>query len=219
MRKPIQKISYTKGEEIFSAVTHIVGAGLGILGTAWLIVIAALYADALTVVSCAIYGASMIILYTMSSLYHFLANEKAKKFFRIMDHDTIFLLIAGTYTPYTLIPLRGVVGWTLFGIIWGMAIIGVVFNSIDLERYKIPSLICYVIMGWAIIFTIRPLLESTSIFSFVFLLLGGVFYTGGIFFYAKKRVKYFHSIWHIFVLLGTIFQYISILEIVLSFQK
>ena len=214
MRKPIQKISYTKGEEIFSAVTHIVGAGLGMIGTVVLIICAVLRANALSVVSCAVYGASMIILYTMSSLYHFLTPEKAKKFFRVMDHDTIFLLIAGTYTPYSLIALGGTIGWVLFGVIWGMAIIGIVFNSIDLERYKIPSMVCYIIMGWSVIFTIKPLIDSISTFAFIFLLLGGIFYTGGIFFYAKKRVKYFHSVWHIFVLLGTISQYFSILDIV-----
>lgn len=218
MKKPIQKIPYTKGEEIFSSVVHMVGGGFGIIGTAIIITLACAYADALSVVSCSIYGACMIILYTMSSLYHMIKPDKAKKFFRIMDHDTIFLLIAGTYTPYTLISLRGIIGYILFGVIWCMAIIGIVFNSIDLERYKIPSIICYIVMGWAIIFTIKPLLESISVFSFIFLLLGGLFYTGGIFFYAKNKIRYFHSIWHIFVLLGTVFQYISIVDIVVQFQ-
>ncbi len=219
MRKAIQKIPYTKGEEIFNAVTHIVGGGLAVCGTAVLVVMAAIYSDALSVVSCAIYGASMIILYTMSSLYHFIRPHKAKIFFRIMDHDTIFLLIAGTYTPYSLVALRGTVGWVLFGVIWGMAVIGIVFNSIDLERYKKPSMVCYIVMGWAALFTIKPLFDSTSAFAFIFLLLGGIFYTGGIFFYAKHRIKYFHSIWHIFVILGTVCQYFSILDIVLNTSK
>lgn len=219
MRKPIQKIPYTKGEEIFNSVTHIVGGGLCVAGTAVLVVMAAIYANALSVVSCSIYGATMIILYTMSSLYHMIKPDKAKKFFRVMDHNTIFLLIAGTYTPYSLIALRGVTGWVLFGIIWGLAALGILLNSIDLERFKIPSMICYIVMGWAIVFTLKPLIESISTLAFVFLLLGGIAYTGGIFFYAKKSIKYFHSVWHIFVVMGTVLQYFSVLDMVLNFNK
>lgn len=219
MRKPIQKIPYTKGEEIFNSVTHIVGGGLCVAGTAVLVVMAAIYANALSVVSCSIYGATMIILYTMSSLYHMIKPDKAKKFFRVMDHNTIFLLIAGTYTPYSLIALRGVIGWVLFGIIWGLAALGILLNSIDLERFKIPSMICYIVMGWAIVFTLKPLIESISTLAFVFLLLGGIAYTGGIFFYAKKSIKYFHSVWHIFVVMGTVLQYFSVLDMVLNFNK
>ena len=216
MRKPIERIDYTKGEEIFSAVVHIVGAGLGIIGTAVLVVLAALKGDALAITGCSIYGFSMIVLYTMSSLYHMIRPDKAKKFFRVMDHDTIFLLIAGTYTPYLLIALRGVLGLIMMALIWGMAIVGIVFNSIDLERFKVPSVGCYVIMGWAIIFTVKPLLEAISVPTFILLLAGGLFYTGGLFFYVKKKIRYFHSIWHIFVLLGTLFQYFSVLDMVIS---
>lgn len=217
MRKPIAIIPYSLGEEIFSAVTHGVGAALGVAGTAVLIVMAALHAGALAVVSCSVYGATMIILYTMSTLYHSITPDKAKRFFRIMDHDTIFLLIAGTYTPYSLIGLRGAAGWALFGVIWGFAVLGIVFNSINLEKYKIPSMICYIMMGWAVLFTMRPLVQNISTFALVFLVLGGVAYTGGIFFYARNKVKYFHSIWHIFVLLGTVLHYFSVLDIVMGY--
>ena len=134
---------YTLGEEIFNSVSHGVGSLLSIAGTTVLIVLAAIHGGAWEVVSAAIYGASLIILYTMSTLYHALTNRRAKSFFRIMDHDTIFFLIAGTYTPITLIPLRGAVGWVLFGVIWGAAVLGIVMNSIDLEKFRKPSIVCY----------------------------------------------------------------------------
>ncbi len=212
----IKLISYTKGEEIFNFVSHVAAGGLCAIGAAVLIVFAALSGDALSVVSCAVYGASMIILYTMSGLYHIFKGERVKRFFRIMDHNTIFLLIAGTYTPYSLVALRGSVGWVLFGIIWGMAALGITLNSIDLEKYKKLSMVCYIVMGWAVIFTIRPLIASISSLALVFLVAGGVAYTGGIFFYAKKRIKYFHSVWHLFVVLGTVLQYVSVLNIVID---
>ena len=207
---------YTLGEEIFNSVSHGAGGMLAIAGTVVLIVIAALYSNAWGVVSSAIYGASMIILYTMSTLYHAITNKKAKSFFRIMDHNTIFILIAGTYTPYTLVPLRGSVGWTLFGIIWGAAIIGIVFNSISLEKAKKLSLVCYVAMGWAIIFAIKPMIASVTKTSLVFLLIGGIFYTAGIVFYAVKKIRYFHSVWHLFTVGGTVFHYFSILVIMMN---
>ena len=207
---------YTLGEEIFNSVSHGAGSMLAIAGTAVLIVVAAIYSNAWGVVSSAIYGASMIILYTMSTLYHAITNKKAKTFFRIMDHNTIFFLIAGTYTPYTLVPLRGPLGWTLFGIIWGAAIIGIVFNSISLEKAKKMSLVCYVAMGWAIIFAIKPMIASVPRISLVFLLVGGVFYTAGVAFYAIKKIKYFHSVWHLFTLGGTVFHFFSVLFVMIN---
>ncbi len=201
---------YTLGEEIFNAVSHGTGSLLAIGGTAVLIVFTAIYADAWAVVSSAIYGASLIILYTMSTLYHAITNEKAKRFFRIMDHNTIFFLIAGTYTPITLAVLRGTTGWILFGIVWGAAIVGIVLNSIDLEKFRKPSVVCYVMMGWVVIFAIKPLLSAMPKLSLIFLLLGGVFYTVGIVFYAIKKVKYFHSVWHLFTVAGSVFHYFSI---------
>lgn len=202
---------YSLGEEIFSSVTHGIGSLLGAAGTVVLIVISAIYSDAWSVVSSAIYGASLIILYCMSTLYHAITNEKAKSFFRIMDHNTIFFLIAGTYTPYTLAIMRGALGWLLFGIVWAAAIVGIVLNSIDLKKYAKISVVCYVAMGWVIIFAIKPLLKIMNPMCFWFLLIGGIFYTVGIIFYAIKKVKYFHSIWHIFTLAGSVFHYFSIL--------
>lgn len=201
---------YTLGEEIFNSVTHGIGSLLSIAGIVVLIVFSAINSDAYAVVSSAIYGASLIILYTMSTLYHSITNVKAKKFFRIMDHNTIFFLIAGTYTPYTLAVLRSALGWVLFGIVWGAAVIGIVLNSIDLEKFSKISVVCYIAMGWVIIIAVKPLMNTMPFVSFVLLVAGGIFYTLGVIFYAIKKVKYFHSIWHIFTVVGSALHYFSV---------
>ena len=204
------KKRYTLGEEIFNSVTHGVGSLLSIAGTVVLIVFSAINSDAFAVVSSAVYGASLIILYTMSTLYHSITNEKAKKFFRIMDHNTIFFLIAGTYTPYTLAVLRSPLGWVLLGVVWGAAAIGIVLNSIDLEKFSKISVVCYIAMGWVIIIAVKPLMNSMPFISFALLVAGGVFYTIGVIFYAIKKVKYFHSVWHIFTVIGSALHYFSV---------
>ncbi len=204
------KKRYTLGEEIFNSVTHGVGSLLSIAGTVVLIVFSAINSDAFAVVSSAVYGASLIILYTMSTLYHSITNEKAKKFFRIMDHNTIFFLIAGTYTPYTLAVLRSPLGWVLFGVVWGAAAIGIVLNSIDLEKFSKISVVCYIAMGWVIIIAVKPLMSSMPFISFALLVAGGIFYTIGVIFYAIKKVKYFHSVWHIFTVIGSALHYFSV---------
>ena len=216
MAKTEVKKRYTLGEEIFNSVSHGVGALLSIAGTVVLIVFSAIYNNAWAVVSSAIFGASLIILYTMSTLYHAITNDRAKSFFRIMDHNTIFFLIAGTYTPITLVPLRGALGWVLFGIIWGAAIVGIVFNSIDLEKFKKPSLVCYILMGWVIVIAIKPMLENVNVVSLWFLLIGGLFYTVGVVFYSIKRIRYFHSIWHLFTIAGSVFHYFSVLLFIIQ---
>lgn len=210
---------YTLGEEIFNSVSHGIGGGLAIAGTVVLIVFAAVYSNAWGVVSSAIYGSSLIILYTMSTLYHAITNRKAKGFFRIMDHNTIFFLIAGTYTPVTLVPLRGALGWTIFGVVWGAAILGIVLNSIDLERFRKPSVVCYILMGWAIVAAVKPMLANVNKLSLLFLLIGGGFYTVGVIFYAIKKVKYFHSIWHLFTIGGSVFHWFAILFIMIRNGK
>ena len=172
--------AYTLGEEIFSSVTHGVGTLLSVGGTVVLIVAAAMFGDALTVVSVTVFGASMIILYCMSTLYHAITHPKAKRFFRVMDHNTIFFLIAGTYTPITLTILRGALGWTLFGVVWGAAVVGIVLNSVDLEKFRKPSVVCYIAMGWVIVIAIRPLLEKMDALCLWLLVAGGVFYTVGV---------------------------------------
>lgn len=205
---------YSLGEEIFSSVSHGVGCLLSVAGLVILVVFSAIYRDAWSVVSSAIYGSSLIVLYCMSTLYHAITHETAKKFFRIMDHNTIFFLIAGTYTPITLDILRRInpgLGWTLFGVVWGAAVLGICLNSIDLNKYSKPSVVCYIAMGWVVIFAIKPLLTTMKPLCLWMLVIGGVFYTVGVIFYAIKKVKYFHSVWHIFTVLGSAFHYFAIL--------
>lgn len=180
-----------------------------------MVVRAARSADAYAVVAATLFGAALIILYTMSTLYHALAPEKAKRVFRIFDHVTIFFLIAGTYTPYLLVTLRGPLGWTLFGILWGLAITGIVFDAIMLDRFRKIEMILYVAMGWCIIFASKSVLASLASTGFILLLAGGLCYTVGIVFYAMKTVRYMHSIWHLFVLAGSICHYFSVMLYVL----
>lgn len=202
---------YTLGEELFNAITHGIGALLSVAGCVILLVRCHQLGDGVAAVSSAIYGATLIILYTMSTLYHALANEKAKAVFRVFDHVTIYLLIAGTYTPYTLACLGGALGWILFGIVWAAAIVGIVFSSISLRRFQKLSMICYIAMGWVILIAIKPLWQVIGTLPMVFLVIGGVLYTGGVLFYQMKESRYMHSIWHLFVIAGSIFQYFSIL--------
>jgi len=201
---------YSLEEEIFNSVSHGIGALLSIAGCVVLIILCTAHGGATEIVSSSVYGASLIILYTMSTLYHAITNEKAKRIFRILDHDTIYLLIAGTYTPITLCILQGALGWIIFGIIWSAAIIGTVLSSVNLEKFRKISTLCYIAMGWGIIFAIKPLIANCPAISVIFLIAGGLCYSVGVFFYAKKKYKYFHSIWHLFVVAGSIFHYFSI---------
>ena len=207
--------TYTKGEEIFNMTSHIVGGALGIAATTLCIIFSALHNNVYGIISCAIYGFSMILLYTMSSIYHGLRPNKAKKVFQILDHCSIFFLIAGTYTPYCLVTLREyntALGWTLFGIVWGMAIIGIVLNSIDIKKYKILSMICYLVMGWCILVRAPLLPKLLGLPGFILLLAGGIAYTIGTIFYGfGKKKKYIHSVFHMFILLGSVLQFFSIL--------
>ena len=208
--------SYTKGEEIFNAVSHIVGGGFGVIALVLGIIFACIYSDGYGLASMIVFGISLILLYTMSAIYHFLHRNRAKKVFRIFDHCTIFLLIAGTYTPYCLVTLResNHIGWILFGIVWFFTILGIVGNAINMHNpvIKTLSMICYIALGWCIIFAIKPLLENLEFGGFLLLLLGGISYTiGSIFFGFGKKVKYIHSVWHLFVLLGSILHFFSIL--------
>ena len=210
---------YTLSEEIFNSVSHGVGVILSIAALALLSVWAVLYGDAYSIVSAAIYGTALILLYIMSTLYHALTNERAKKVFRIFDHCSIFLLIAGTYTPITLVTLRGPLGWTTFGILWTMAITGVVFNSVNMKKFKVYSLVCYIVMGWFALFIIRPLIDSIEKNGLILLFAGGAAYTLGITFYALKKFRYMHSIWHLFVLAGSVLHFFFILFYVLPVDK
>ncbi len=190
MKNNLSLPNVSTGEEIVNSITHGIGAVFGILGTALAIVWAALYGNALSVVSASIYGATLIILYTMSTLYHALTHKGAKKVFRIFDHCSIFLLIAGTYTPYTLISLKpAALGWTIFGIIWGLTVLGVVLNAVNMKKFKVFSMICYIAMGWLIIIAIRPLIHALPTPALMLLVSGGIAYTVGIILFAMDKIR------------------------------
>lgn len=210
--------SYTRSEEIFNAVTHIVGGGFGIIFLIVGVIYAHLNSNWVGILSMYIYGFCMIIAYTMSSLYHFLRPIKAKKVFRIFDHCSIFLLIAGTYTPYCLITLAPAPAWgySILGLVWGFSIVGIVLNAINMHKWKALSMVLYILLGWCIIIAIVPLVKYLDIAGFWWLLAGGIAYTvGAIFFGFGRKIKYIHSVWHLFVLLGTVLQFVSIIIYVL----
>ena len=201
----------TLGEEIANSVSHGIGALLAIAGTAVMIVTACFTSDAIGIVSAALYGFFTFLLYMFSTIYHSLTNTKAKRVFQIFDHCSIFLMILGSYIPVSLCLIRGLWGWVLFSITAVLAIVGIVFNSIDLKRWHKMSMILYVLMGWSLVFMFKHVLEKVPIQGILLLVGGGIFYTLGIIFFAKDKVRYMHYIWHIFVLLGTITQYFFIL--------
>lgn len=207
---------YTKGEEIFNMTSHIVGGVLGIVALVLCVVFAAVHGNGYGVVSGAIYGVTMVILYTMSSIYHGLnPKRKAKKVFQVLDHCSIYLLIAGSYTPFALCTLREystALGWTIFGVIWFVAILGIILNSIDIKKFRVFSMICYLVMGWCIVFKINLLPELLGTAGFVLLLLGGLAYTiGAILYGLGKKHKYMHSVFHLFILLGSLLHFFTIL--------
>lgn len=212
MKKEVSKTpKYTLGEEIFNSISHGVGVGLSIAALVLLIVFGSLKGGGYPLAAGLVYGISLIILYSMSMVYHIVQNKKGKAVMRIFDHCSIFVLIAGTYTPYLLITLNKALGWTMFGIIWGMAVMGIIMNSINLEKFKKFSLACYIVMGWAIIFTIKPIINNIPPMGVMLLILGGIIYTVGVIFYIMKKYKYMHSVWHLFVLGGSVCHYLSIL--------
>lgn len=207
---------YTKGEEIFNMVSHIVGAVAGIVTVVLCSVFGAIRNNAYGVVSGVIFGVSMIFLYTMSTLYHGLKpNSKSKKVFQILDHCAIFVLIAGSYTPFVLCTLREystALGWVIFGVIWGFAILGITLNSIDLKKYKKFSMICYLAMGWCIVVRGDLLPTLLGIPGFALLLAGGLIYTlGAVLYGLGKKRKYIHSIFHICVFLGNLLHVLCVL--------
>lgn len=208
--------TYTKGEEIFNMVSHIVGGVAGIVTIVLCSVFGGIRHNPYGIVSGIIFGVSMIFLYTMSSLYHGLkANSKSKKVFQILDHCAIFVLIAGSYTPFALCTLREystALGWVIFGVIWGFAILGITLNSIDLKKYKVFSMICYLAMGWCIIVRGDLLPHLLGIPGFILLLAGGLVYTlGAILYGVGKKKKYVHSIFHICVFLGNLLHVLCVI--------
>ncbi|MBL7857040.1 MAG: hemolysin III family protein [Cyclobacteriaceae bacterium] len=207
------QIYISQKEEIANAITHGLGALLAIGALVLLVVFASLYGNAWHIVSFTIFGTTLVILYLASTLYHSFTHPGVKVLFRKFDHMSIFLLIAGTYTPFCLALLGGWLGWTIFGLIWGCALLGITLKAFFTGKKELLSTLLYVLMGWAGMIAIKPLYEAMSLSGFILLVLGGVFYTAGTFFFVNDKNRYYHSLWHLFVLAGSVSHFFSVLSL------
>ena len=198
-------------EETAHVVTHGIGLMLSVAGLVVLVVLASLRGDAWHVVSASIYGTTLILLYGASTVYHALPPSRAKGVWRLLDHSAIYLLIAGTYTPFTLVNLRGGWGWSLFGVVWGLAALGVVFENVATRRSRMVSLVLYVGLGWLVAIAVKPLLSAVDTGGLILVALGGLAYTGGIVFYRWRELPYNHALWHVAVLAGSACHFFAIL--------
>ncbi|HEX6889737.1 MAG TPA: hemolysin III family protein [Chryseolinea sp.] len=207
------KGSLTYKEEILNAITHGIGALLAIAGVVVLVVMSSIKGTPWHIAGFAIFGSALVLLYTISALYHAFSGMWLKSLFRKFDHMAIFILIAGTYTPFCLTVLNGWVGWTLFGIVWTCAAAGIVLKVFSTGKYEFLSTALYVAMGWVVLFFIKPVFSATSAECFILLIAGGAFYSIGVVFFVKDKVRYFHGIWHMFVLAGSTFHFFSVLTL------
>lgn len=201
---------YHPKEERLNIVSHFTGLILSVIALLLLVVKAASFGNVWHIVSFSIYGTSLIVLYLASTLYHNAKNEKVRTKLNVFDHIAIYILIAGTYTPFTLITLNGKLGWVLFGMTWGFAVLGIIFKLFYFGKYDKLSTLMYVLMGWQVVIAIKPLIANLSVGGLVWLILGGVFYTVGAIFYSRNKLKFNHAIFHIFVLLGSLSHFVSI---------
>lgn len=210
---------YTRGEEWFHTISHLVGVGFGFVALFWCLIVAARYGDVWSVVSGAIYALSMIALYAMSSIYHGLRPGMGKKIMQILDHCTIYIMIAGTYTPVLLASLRRiypVIAWGMFAVIWGCAAVAIAFTAIDLKKYEKFSMACYLIMGWCIVLFLPQTVEAVSIQGMLLFLYGGIAYTVGAIFYARgKNHRYAHGVFHVFILVASVLHFVAVIRYVL----
>jgi len=204
-------MQYTEREENINILTHWIGIIIVCFGSGCLMTLSALTGSGEKIFAVAIYGFSMIMLYCASTLYHFAKNENIKKKLKIIDHASIYLLIAGTYTPFLLINIKGTTGITLFIIVWSMALLGITAKIFFLNRFKKISLAVYLIMGWLIVFAVKPLFDSMNITGLILLVSGGLFYSFGVYFYIRKDKEFYHAVWHIFVLMGTVTHFFAVL--------
>jgi hemolysin III len=210
---------YSNNEELANSLIHGIGIILSIAALGVLTAFASVYGNTWHIVSVSIYGATLIFLYTASTLYHSIQHPLVKKTLRILDHTAIFILIAGTYTPFTLVNLRGPWGWSLFVLIWCFAFFGITIQFGRRTLWRFVSLVLYVCMGWAILVAIKPLISSVYIGGIILLLLGGLAYTFGILFYRWKKLKFHHAVWHVFVLTGSILHFFAVLFYVIPLQS
>jgi hemolysin III len=202
-------------EELFNALTHGLGATAALAGGAVLITLAALFGDGFQLIASIVFGITLLLLYVASTLYHAIQHPVVKGRLKVFDHCAIYLLIAGTYTPFTLIGLRGPIGWTLFGVIWALAVFGVIFKLFYTGRFERLSTVIYVAMGWLIMIAAKPTMEALDAWTFGWLLAGGVFYTLGTFFYHRPSMRYSHAVWHMFVIGGSVCHYIAVMAQIL----
>lgn len=211
LKDKIEIPKYTLGEELVSAISHGIGAALSIAALVLCVVFSSIHHNPYAIVASAIYGSTSIILFLMSTLYHSLKVNNGKRVFRIIDHCSIYLLIAGTYTPYALVALPKTIGWVIFGVNWGCAVLGIVLNSINLKKFKVISIILYLIMGWMIIFTFPALVKNVEMNCIYLSLAAGIIYTlGAIFYGIGKKCKYMHAVFHFFVLNASILFFFAI---------
>ena len=207
---------YSLLEEIANSVTHGIGAALSVLGLVWLIARAVHIGDIMSIVSVIVFGCSLFLLYLASTLYHAIPCHGAKRVLRIFDHCAIYLLIAGTYTPFLLVSMRGPIGWTLFGVLWGIACVGCAFKLFFIGRFDKISTAMYVAMGWIALVAIKPAIEFIPAGALVMMLIGGLAYTFGVFFYLNSRIPFNHAIWHCFVMAGSAVHFFAIIFYVLA---
>lgn len=206
---------YTQREEYANIATHGIGALLSIVALVVMVVYATRYGNPYHIVSVSIFGATLILLYLMSTLYHTFRDPKIKHVFRVFDHSCIYLLIAGSYTPFTLVTLRGGWGWTLFGLTWGLALCGVVFKIFFTKRFNLLSTLMYIALGWTAIIAIKPVIENVPVWGITWLVSGGLLYTFGTIFYLWRRIPYHHAIWHLFVMAGSFCHFLAVFYYVL----
>lgn len=211
MREKAPHSEYHLGEEIASSVSHGLGLIASLVAIPFLLIAAIRSGSAWSIVGASVFAATMVILYLASTLYHALPNNRAKGVFRVFDHAAIFLLIAGTYTPFALGVLRGAWGWTLLGLVWSLAVFGVALKAVPATRYSRLSIGLYLMMGWLAIIAVRPILTHMPLSGIVWLLAGGLAYTGGLAFFAAHRVRYSHVVWHFFVIAGTVCHFFAVL--------
>ena len=205
----------TLGEEIANSVTHGLGLVLAAVGLVVLVVKAAMHGDVWHIVSCSVYGATLVLMYAASTLYHGVQTPKVKRWLRVFDHTAIYLLIAGTYTPFTLVSLRGDWGWSLFGVVWGLAIFGVLYKLLAFGRFKKLSMVLYLGMGWLAVVAVKPMYDLLPTTGFALVAAGGLAYTVGVIFYAQPKRRFFHTVWHLFVMGGSACHYAAVLLFVL----
>jgi hemolysin III len=202
-------------EELANGITHGIGLALSIVGLIALVVLSVMRGNAWHIAGCTTFGVTLVLLYAASTLYHSFHTPRLKRILKILDHTAIYLLIAGTYTPFTLVNLRGFWGWTLFSLVWGLSVFGILWKLFHVDRFQLVSTLVYIAMGWLVLIAIKPVMSAVPLSGIVWLVAGGLFYTVGVLFYALKRVPYNHAIWHVFVMAGSICHYFAVMFYVL----